>query len=98
MEIYFPIKDYDADFRRYYKLMNFEGKALTSAYKGTFGILSLAKEVASKINNKELENYLIVDMSLGIFEENDALKRLKPLNSLEYEIFHMFLSKNLRKK
>ena len=98
MEIYFPVKDYDSDYRKCYQLVNFQGKPISETYKGTFGFIPLARDVASKIKNKELGDYLIVDMSLGVFEENSALKRLKPLNSLEYEFFHMFLRIGLKEK
>ena len=98
MEIYFPIKDFDTKLKRYYQLMNYEGKAITPDYRGLFGLVLLAKDVALKIKNKELGDYLIVDMSLGVFEENQAINRLSPLNSLEYEFFHMFVRANLREK
>lgn len=97
MEIYFPIKDRDASFNRYYCLMDVEGKPMTSNYKGNLGLILLASDVAQKIKNKDLENYLIVDMSLGIFEENSILNRLNPLNSLEYEIFNFLVRTNLKK-
>jgi hypothetical protein len=98
MEIYFPIKDFDSHYKRYYELVDFNGKRVTSNYKGMFGLALLAKDVASKIKNKELGDYLIVDMSLGLFQENNSIKKFNPLNSLEYEFFHIFVRANLKKE
>ncbi len=98
MEIYFPVKDFDSHNKRYYQLVNFNGKPMTPDYLGGFGLYMLAKDVASKIKDKELGDYLILDMSLGICEGNNAIKRLNPINSLEYEFFNMFVKANLREK
>lgn len=88
----------DSKSKRYYELVNFNGKSVTPSYKGNLGLLLLAKDVALKIKNKELGDYLIVDMSLGLFQENTSMRRLNPLNSLEYEFFHMFVRAGLREK
>lgn len=98
MEIYFPVKDFDSHNKRYYQLVNFKGNIITPNYVGYFGLFPLAKDVASRIKNKELGDYLIMDMSLGVFGENNAIQKFNPLNSLEYEFFHMFLRAGLRKK
>ena len=96
--VYFIIKYEDDKFKKHYRLVDYDGKAITDSYKGSFGIIPLARDVASKIEKGELEERLIFDKSLAICSKNPKTVNLIPINSLEYEFFHMFVRANLREK